>query len=233
VLPFTLLGIFLGAAPAMTRQPGLSAPQLAALDGRPLTEYRAYRRMHAVNEKFKHEAWLDVWTELDAQGFRYEVVSERGSETVLNKVLRKVLERERELIAEGKPERAELSNQNYEFEETVTQGDGLRYVLLKPRREDVLLVNGRMVLNEDGTELLRVEGRLAKNPSFWTGLVNVIRQFARLDGVRVPVTHESIAKLKFAGLSRMVVLYEYESINGRPVSTTARRMMAEAAGRKD
>ncbi len=89
-----------------------------------------------------------------------------------------------------------------------------------------------MVLNQAGTELLRVEGRLAKNPSFWTSLVNVIRDFTRIDGVRVPVSTESIAKLKFAGLSRMQVEYEYESVNGRPVTLAARRTVASAgAGR--
>jgi len=41
--------------------------------------------------------------------------------------------------------------------------------------------------------------------------------------VRVPVATESIAKLKLAGRSRMMVRYEYESINGRPVSLAARR----------
>jgi hypothetical protein len=97
-------------------------------------------------------------------------------------------------------------------------------VFLKPKRKDVLLVDGRMVLSQDGSELLRVEGRLSKNPSFWTSLVNVIRHYARLDGVRVPVSTESVAKVKFAGMSTLEVHYEYETINGRPVSRAARQI---------
>jgi hypothetical protein len=85
-------------------------------------------------------------------------------------------------------------------------------------------VDGRMVLSQDGRDLLRVEGRLSKNPSFWTSLVNVIRQFERRDGVRVPVSTETIAKVKLAGLSRLEQHYEYESINGRPVSLYARQL---------
>jgi hypothetical protein len=185
--------------------------------------------MHAENEKFNQEAWLEAWTELDSRGFRYEIVNQRGSEYVLEKVLRKLLAREQELIAQGQADRAELSPENYEFVEPDSHGKGVRYVLLKPRRKDMLLVDGRMVLNQAGTELLRVEGRLAKNPSFWTSLVNVIREFERVDGVRVPVATESIAKLKFAGLSRMIVRYEYESINGRPVSLSARGPVGSGA----
>ena len=218
--------------PSISAQNPTAVPaRLEALDQAPLKQYRAYRRMHAVNEKFNKEAWLEAWTELDEHGFRYEIVSERGSEYVLNKVLKNVLAHEQELIRQGQSGRAELTADNYVFEEAQAAGKGVRYILLKPKRKDMLLVDGRMVLNQSGTELLRVEGRLSKNPSFWTSLVNIIRDFANLDGVRVPVTTETIAKLKFAGVARMVVQYEYDTINGRPVSLTARRTLAAAIGR--
>lgn len=192
----------------------------------PLTQYRAYRRMHARCERFNQEAWVEAWTELDGKSFRFEIVSERGSEYVRNKVLKTVLKREQELITSGHAGRASLSATNYEFLEPDVQPDGHRYIVLKPKRKDILLVDGRMVLSPDGTELLRVEGRLTKNPSFWTSLVNVVRHYAKLDGVRVPVATESVAKVKFAGQSRMEVQYEYESINGRPVSDEARQLAA-------
>jgi len=196
----------------------------------PLTQYRAYRRMHARNEHFGQEAWLEAWTELDARGFRYTIVSETGSEYMRNKVLKGVLKREQELVAGGDCRRSELTPDNYEFQD-VQQGDGERYVTLKPKRKDVLLVDGRMVFSHDGSELLRVEGRLAKNPSFWTSLVNIIRHYARLDGVRVPVATESTAKVKFAGIAYLDVRYEYETINGRPVSVEARRTLPATAVR--
>jgi len=192
-----------------------------------LTSYRAFRRMHAKSEKLNQEGWLDAWTELDATGFRYTIVSERGSDYVRNKVLKAVLYREQQIVAGG-ADRAALTEENYTFSETEPE-DGLRYVLLKPKRKDVMLVEGRMVLDADNGELLRVEGKLSKNPSFWTSLVNVIRHFAKLDGVRVPVSTESVAKVKFAGQSRLDVFYEYESINGRKVSVAGRRMLASAA----
>lgn len=215
------------ATPSADRAAGSSsAARFLALLEEPLTEYRAYRRMHARNERFNQEAWLDAWTELDHDGFRYEIVKERGSEYVRNKVLKEVLKREQELIAGGDAERATLNTQNYEFRDGAVQPDGVRHVLLKPKRNDVLLVDGRMVLSSDGSELLRVEGRLTKNPSFWTSLVNVVRHYAKVDGVRVPVAVESVAKIRFAGKSRMEVEYEYESINGRPVSAQARRILA-------
>jgi hypothetical protein len=197
---------------------------IPALQERPLQQYRAFRRMHAENQKFNQEGWVDCWTELDTQGFRYEIVSERGSEYIREKILKTLLRREQELIAGGSSDRAELTEANYEFaeaEEPTPSGE--RAILLKPKRKDVLLVDGRMIVNQNGTELLRVEGRLAKNPSFWTSLVDIVREFARVDGVRVPISTDTTAKLKFAGLSRMDVRYDYVSINGRPVSLEARQ----------
>jgi hypothetical protein len=194
-----------------------SADRHLSTTDEPLVQYRALRRMHARNDKLKHEAWVEAWTELDHRGFRYEIVSERGSDYVRNRVLKQMLAREQELIARGDTSRGELSPSNYEFSEPDEQAPGERHVLLKPKRKDELLVDGRMVLSPDGRELLRVEGRMAKNPSFWTSLVNVVRRYARIGGVRVPVSIESTAKIKLAGASYMKVDYEYESINGRRV----------------
>ena len=185
----------------------------------PLQQYRAMRRMHAQSERFDHEGWMDAWTEFDSAGFRYQIVAERGSDTVRNKVLRTLLRREQELIATGDFGRGELTPDNYEFGPETSHGD-LRYVTIKPRRKDAMLIDGRMVLRVDG-ELLRVEGVLAKNPSFWTSHVEFTRHYARVDGVRVPVATESIARVKLAGRSRLNVGYEYESVNGRPVTTAA------------
>jgi hypothetical protein len=220
------LGLTLAAgSTAAGRTPGTPGASIVPARDQALTQYRAYRRMHADSEHFGQEAWLEAWTEMDDRGFRYTVVSESGSEYMRNKVLKAVLKREQELIAAGDCQRSELTPDNYNFEgETYENGE--RYIQIKPKRKDVLLVDGRMVLSGDGSELLRVEGRLSKNPSFWTSLVNVIRHYARLDGVRVPISTESVAKVKFAGIAHLEVHYEYATINGRPVSLDARRIAA-------
>lgn len=216
-------GIAVGNAATETERP---LDRFTSLRDQPLKQYRAYRRMHARNEHFNQEGWLEAWTEMDERGFRYNIVSESGSDYIRGKVLKAVLKREQELVAEGDCQRSEFTPENYEFQEA-SPGDGERYVTIKPKRKDVLLVDGRLVLSADGRDLLRVEGRLSKNPSFWTSLVNVIRHYARVDGVRVPIATESTAKVKFAGLSYLDVHYEYETINGRPVSMAARRTVED------
>ncbi|HEY0872647.1 MAG TPA: hypothetical protein VGD94_04175 [Vicinamibacterales bacterium] len=222
VAAFTLLAAAAAAAvPVADSFKATSTSSVRALiSDSNLHQYKALRRMHAASERFDHEGWMDAWTELDSRGFRYRIVSERGSDTIRNRVLRTLLKREQELIANGDFGRGELTPENYEFGAESSGPDGVRYVLIKPKRKDSMLIDGRIVLSPEG-DLLRVEGLLAKNPSFWTSQVHVTRYYSRVDGVRVPIATESIAKVKLAGRSRLKVEYEYESVNGRPVGTVA------------
>jgi hypothetical protein len=230
VAAFTLLS---GSAVRLTAEPARSGTARSAAayvaagflerSEEPLQQYRAVRRMHAWSERFNQEAWLDAWTELKNGRFQYRVVSERGSDTIRTKVLYAMLNREQDLINSGDTDKADLTAQNYEFRDGGCDPSGAHLVQIKPRRKDVLLVDGHMVLTPDGRDLLRVEGRLAKNPSFWTSLVNVVRHYARVAGVRVPVATESTARVKFAGTSQLEVRYEYESVNNRRVNVNASR----------
>ncbi len=178
--------------------------------------------MHAYSEDQKHEAWMEAWTELKDGQFTYQIVSESGSDTIRGRVLRAVLTREQELVNRGDAGRADLTADNYEFTDGGRDEDGSRIVQIKPRRSDVMLVDGKAVLNDNG-DLLRVEGRLSKNPSFWTSLVNIVRRYTRIGGVRVPVSSETTAHVKFVGTAQLDMLYDYETVNGRAVAVSERR----------
>jgi hypothetical protein len=225
VVAFTLLA---GSAVLPAREPSAAGNPLLNFFSRPeqpLHQFRALRRMHSTSDNGKYEAWVEAWTELKDGRFSYQIVSERGSDTARGKVLRPMLAREQELINNGEGRKSELTSDNYEFTEAGRDGDGARVVQIKPRRQDPLLVDGHAVLNDRG-DLLRVEGKLSKNPSFWTSLVNIVRRYARIGGVRVPVASETTAKVKFVGTAQLEVLYDYQSVNGRPVALSDLRPAA-------
>lgn len=230
VTAFTLVA---GSAilPAREASPDFSNPvsRFFSRADQPLHQYRAYRRMHASSDSQKYEAWLEAWTELKDGRFTYQIVAEKGSEAVRGRVLRAMLAREQEMVNNGEGNRGELTAANYEFTEAGRDSEGSRVVHIKPKRNDALLVDGRAVLN-DGGDLLRVEGRLAKNPSFWTSLVNIVRRYARIGGVRVPVATETTAKVKFVGASKLDVLYDYQSVNGQAVGAVS-ELRSEAPSR--
>jgi hypothetical protein len=196
-----------------------------------LTSYRAFRTLRAANTRFKKEGWLTAWTELDPQtGFRYEIVGEGGSDYIRRKVLRKMLEGERDAVASGQPGRVALSLANYRF--SVMSDDGqVAKLQIVPLRADTLLVNGTVTIEAGTGDLLSVEGRLAKNPSFWTNRVEVSRRYGRIAGVRVPLQVESTASVKIAGTSEFSMTYEYAAINGSEVGEPLTARVSETSPR--
>jgi hypothetical protein len=184
----------------------------------PTVEYRALRRLEASNSKFNQHAWMTAWTEYDrANGFRFSVVAEGGSHYIRTHVLRAALAGEQKLWANNEPQRASLSKENYTFDNDVADGGGLAAVGLKPKRKDVLLVEGSIFVQPTDGDLARIEGKLSKAPSFWTRRVDVVRRYERIGGVRVPVAIESVAHVLIAGRSTFKMTYEYETINGQRV----------------
>jgi hypothetical protein len=188
-----------------------------ALDDPDPVQVRALRHLEASNERFRSEASMEVWTDADASGFRYEIVAEQGSDYIRFHILRAALDAERDLWRTDTATRAAFTPANYEFVDTGDESDGLTSLAVKPRRRDMFLVDGSIFLRADDGELVKMDGRLAKPPSFWTRSVHVTRWYQRFAGVRMPVAVESVARLVVAGDSRFRMSYDYESVNGRRV----------------
>jgi hypothetical protein len=185
-----------------------------------LSQYRAKRHLSAKNARFSKEGWMDAITELDpVNGFRYTITAEDGSGLIRNRVLRKALEAEKEAMSSGEASNSAISTKNYQIafgdHDTGANLDRLRII---PLRKDRMLIDGTIsVLAADG-ELVRIEGRLAKTPSFWTNRVDIVRRYGRVEGVHVPLSIESTANLKIAGDSVFSMTYEYETVNGKAVT---------------
>lgn len=184
-----------------------------------LVHYRALRHMEAKCEHFASDASMDVWTEIDANGaMHYRVVSERGSEYIRSKVFRGVLEAEQKAVNDGTPRRAGLTLENYVFDSRTT-ADGLASAAIRPKRKDLLLVDGSVYFHPNDGELVRIEGRLSKTPSFWVRRVDIVRHYRRFGGISMPVGVESVANLLVAGHSTFKMTYDYESVAGRRVGS--------------
>ena len=189
--------------------------------GEPLVSYRALRRLTAASRGGRMQASLAAWTSFDPEhGFQYNVIEETGSGMIRSRVLRAALAAEREARASGNASQGALTELNYEFGTPDTGDDLLVTVAIRPRRQDTLLVNGSIVLTRDHADLVRLEGTLVKRPSFWTRRVDVVRQYARVAGVRVPISMDSTAEVLIAGRSTFSMDYEYESVNGQTVAAS-------------
>ena len=181
--------------------------------------YRAVRRLEAQNGKRK--GWIEAITEYSPEtGFRYEVTAEGGSGYIRSKVLKAVLDGERDVIAKGETARSSLAPSNYTFQANGIDADGLANVLLSPRRKERVLVSGMMALNASDGALVRLQGRLAKSPSFWVKNVDIVRTYERMDGNVVPVALETKAQVRFLGEATLRMTYVYSEIDGGSLSST-------------
>src|SRR5687767_3242529 len=127
-----LVGVTLAgtSVTAWSRRSGVAATadDTAAIDkflARPLvaTQYRAIRRLEATGSG--QRGWLDAQTEFSpAAGMHYEITAEGGSGLIRSRVLRFLLEQEKELIATGTAAMA-IDRSNYRLSANGVAPDGL------------------------------------------------------------------------------------------------------------
>jgi hypothetical protein len=181
---------------------------------------RATRHLEAGTISGKHRGWMDVETSVTSSGaFTWSVVGEGGSERTREKVFKAVLEAEAAAWRAGERDEAALALTNYEFV-PIGSSDGQMRLELKPRRNDSKLVTGTLTVSQDGHPLL-LEGRLAKSPSFWVRSVTIVKRYARVGGVSLPVVIESLADVKMFGKASFSMHYNYHAVNGHSVGYTA------------
>jgi hypothetical protein len=210
-----LCGLGLGAAT------GSSTPAFERVVARFNTTappaYRAFRRLEAGIAGSSRHGWLEAWTDFrPSSGLTVDVVAEGGHEYVRDKILRKMLVNEQQLIARGFPLRAPLEARNYTFEDGGTSDDGSQRIVLKAARKFDGVVNGALFLSPDAGYVTRIEGRLVKSPSFWVKDVDVTWQYARIDGHVLPVRMTSTGRVRMIGQSTFTMTYDYVSIQGHP-----------------
>jgi hypothetical protein len=181
--------------------------------------YKATRRLEAANGD--RTGWVDATTEYSRDGgFSYVITAEGGSSYIRTKVLRAVLDGEREAFARGETAGSALAHSNYIFEPSGLDDAGLVNVRLSPRRKERTLVTGMMFLQPDDGSLVRLQGRLARSPSFWVKQVEIVRSYARINNVVLPVELESQAQLRLLGPATLRMTYLYSEVDGHAVASS-------------
>jgi hypothetical protein len=182
---------------------------------------RATRQLRAGTASGKHEGWMRVVTTLTPAGvFSWQVIEEGGSSRTREKVFRAVLETEAASCREAERDAAALTPDNYTFTPMGGDAAGQVKIRLEPRRKDARLIDGYLYVSADGYPV-RLEGSLAKSPSFWVKSVRVVKQYGRFAGVALPIAVESVADLKLFGTSTFTMRYTYTNVNGRSFATPA------------
>ena len=145
--------------------------------------YRALRHLEARNDQFEKSAWMDVWTEADAR----LPLSDRRRRRIRLHPLEGVPRRARDraqMWCAGEPDEGALTPDELCLRGSRRAARRLASLAVKPRRKDMLLVNGTIFLDPTMASWCGIEGRLSKTPSFWTRRVEIVRCYQRIAGIR-------------------------------------------------
>jgi hypothetical protein len=140
----------------------------------------------------------------------FTIRSESGSKLLIERVFKKVLQSEKESVAEEKQRGVALNRDNYNFslvghEKTP---NGFVYILsVEPRTQNKLLYRGRIWVDAADFAVMRIEAEPAKNPSFWTKETQIEQVYTKVGEFWLPRSNRSTTTIRLGGHALFTIDY--------------------------
>src|SRR5262249_17403492 len=138
--------------------------------------------------------------------------------------------------------RSRITPENYSFEVAGTEviEDRPAYVIeVKPKTQNKYLVHGRIWVDRQDYAIMRIEGKPAKNPSFWVKGVHFVHVYNKTGSFWFPSSDRSLTDARIVGNTELTIEY----FDYMPETTTlsasggsrpgARSRLEERRGGKD
>jgi hypothetical protein len=140
----------------------------------------------------------------------FTIQSETGSRLIIDKVLKKLLEAEKEESSPEVEERSALTDANYRFT-LIGQENGFSgeaYVLeVEPRRKDKYLYHGRIWVDAGDFAVVRLKAEPTKNPSFWTRKADIDQVYTKVSDFWLPAHNHSVTAIRLGGHADLTIEY--------------------------
>jgi hypothetical protein len=167
---------------------------------------------------------LATYTAPDQHNF--SVTSQSGSKLLLNRVLLKLLDSEKEAFKNRK--QVELSPENYIFTlvgtEKIPAGDTCYVLAVKPLKPNKFLYVGKIWVDAHDFAVVRMEGEPAKAPSFWVRDTQIESTWEKVGNFWFIAHNHSVSHIRMGGTATLTIDYgEYQvtSVDGRAAKTQA------------
>jgi outer membrane lipoprotein-sorting protein len=176
-----------------------------------LKHYNAVRHYQVDYKGFGADlgAKMEVEVNFDAPGEKnFRIVSQSGSKLLIDKVLKRLLETEKE--AAGNQSSSALTTANYSFHMAGIETVGGRpaYILtVAPLTDNKLLYRGRIWVDASDFALVKIEAEPAKNPSFWIARTQISHTYAKTGGFWLPEQNRSESKVRIGGNAVLTIDY--------------------------
>jgi hypothetical protein len=190
-----------------------------------LNNYTVTRRYVLDNLRFHKNAEVIVQMMYAHPGTKtFEIISEKGSKTVRNQVIRKLIDAEADTARDSGRSQIHVTPANYEINLLGTEPLEGRtcYVLdLSPKTTNKFLIRGRIWVDTQDFAIARIEGSPAKNPSIWTRKILFIHRYEKFGPFWLAVSNESKAEARIFGETNVTIEYFDYKINQPPQDASA------------
>jgi hypothetical protein len=177
-----------------------------------LRGYRATRNYRLQYHGFLgvREAGMQVLSTYTAPDkLEFSVVSQSGSKLLLNRVLLKLLDSERDAFRDQS--KIELSAANYQFVsdgiQQLSDNDPCYVLAVQPRKNNKFLYRGKVWIDANDFALARLEGQPAKSPSFWIRDTQIDSSWAKVSGFWLIQHSKSVSHIRLGGMATLTIDY--------------------------
>jgi hypothetical protein len=150
---------------------------------------------------------------------QFKIVSQSGSQWVIDRILKRLLDAELESGNEENRQRGALVPRNYDFSGLEHQDtpDNCSYVIaIEPKVPSKLLYRGRIWVDSKDFAVCRIEAEPAKNPSFWIKKTDIHHSYVKIGDFWLPAENESVSAIRGGGRAVLTIKYQnYEILAAR------------------
>jgi hypothetical protein len=174
-----------------------------------LKSYSVSRHYCVRDRNDKVRAELEGIMEYHAPGFKqFKVSSEHGSLIVRKLVFHGIMESEMD-ASMGKSHRdSSITPANYILDvvgEEIVDGHLCLVANATPRRKDKYLFEGKVWVDRIDFAIVKIEGRPARNPSFWVKKVEIVRRYQKIGDFWLPLRDETVSQVRIVGKGTLTI----------------------------
>ncbi|MGB7622112.1 MAG: hypothetical protein WBN92_07155 [Terriglobia bacterium] len=226
-----LLSLMLGSAhvvfPQEVPSPARPVPDLQTIlagmakhnqfRGQNLQTYAVDRIYKIENKRINKSAEVTATIIFVAPGEKlFEIHSSSGTGFMRRGVINRIIDTEQKNALPDQQPKSAITPDNYLFEWVGAEAHQGRpqYVLhARPRRKDQLLFDAKIWVDAEDFAVTRIEGRPAKNPSFWTRKVDFKQEYEKFGPFWMPVRNFSETQVFLFGRTTTEIVYSNYQIN--------------------
>ncbi|MBZ5551898.1 MAG: hypothetical protein LAO21_04190 [Acidobacteriia bacterium] len=182
-----------------------------------LQTYSVDRIYKVENKRFNKSAEVVARMIFVAPGEKlFEIHSTAGTGFMRKGVINRIIETEQKNAVPDQQSKSAISPDNYTFQllgREVRKGREQYVLHAKPRRKDLLLFDAKIWVDAEDFAVTRIEGRPAKNPSFWTRKVDFTHEYEKFGPYWMPVRNRSMTQVFIFGQTTTEIVYSNYQIN--------------------